>query len=215
MKKLQWDAILWDFNGTLLDDVDTGIKSVNTMLARRSLPIIESREKYYEVFGFPIKNYYERLGFDFEKEPYEQLAIEWVDEYLENVKSATLREGAGRLLEFFRSVGVEQTIISMTERDMLISQVESLGIGHYFSEIMGLDNIHANSKTALAAKWREAHPAAKALFIGDTSHDAESALAAQADCVIVAGGHQSLDSLSGCNVFCDFDSLLSYFESEI
>ena len=212
MKKLKWDVVLWDFNGTLLDDIDMGIKSVNTLLARRSLPIIESREQYYSVFGFPIKDYYKRLGFDFDVEPYEKLAIEWVEEYLENVKRATLRAGVDKLLEFFTSLGIEQTIISMTEQDMLISQVKSLGIEGYFSDIMGLDNIHANSKTALASEWRKNHPSANAIFIGDTSHDAESACAAGADCVIVAGGHQSLDSLSGLNVFPDFNALLSYLK---
>ena len=42
---------------------------------------LNSIDEYHKVFGFPIKEYYRRLGFDFEKEPYEDLANEWAKYY--------------------------------------------------------------------------------------------------------------------------------------
>ena len=62
--------LIWDFNGTILQDMDLGIRCTNTMLAERGLPVIPSVEAYREIFGFPIDEYYRRLGFDFEKEDY-------------------------------------------------------------------------------------------------------------------------------------------------
>ena len=60
---------------------------------------------------------------------------------------------------------------------------------------MGLDNIHAAGKTDIARAWRKNNPCAKALFIGDTIHDAEAARESGCDCVLFSGGHQSRDRL--------------------
>ena len=90
------DRVIWDFNGTILDDVDTGIEAVDVLLAKYGLPELKTRERYYEVFGFPIIDYYRRIGFDFEKTDYSILANEWVEIYLEKVKNVEKgREGDG------------------------------------------------------------------------------------------------------------------------
>ena len=186
---------IWDFNGTILDDVDTGIYAVNDLLRERGLRTIGSREEYRAVFGFPIRSYYERLGFDFSKESYEVLAPIWVERYLFYVKQATIFDDVRRTLEYFRSKGVRQIILSATERGMLCQQLKSLEIDGYFEEILGLDNIHAASKVALAQSWRERHSDARLLFVGDTDHDVATAEQMGAECVLIARGHQSKEAL--------------------
>ena len=79
---------MWDFNGTIFDDAEAGIDAVNKMLSERGLNVIESRERYKEIFDFPIEEYYRGLGFDFDKEPYEYLAPIWVDLYNRNAEHA-------------------------------------------------------------------------------------------------------------------------------
>ena len=187
--------ILWDFNGTILDDVKTGIDSVNKLLSERGLQTINTLERYYSVFGFPVIDYYIRLGFDFEKEPYEVVAQQWVSEYLERVKTAGVREGVRELIEYFAAHGLRQTIISATENSMLTEQVKELGLENIFDEVLGIGNIYAVSKESTAQLWRENHPTAKALFIGDTLHDAKVAEIIGADCILVCGGHQSKEVL--------------------
>ncbi len=211
---MKYTHIVWDFNGTILDDVNTGITSVNTMLAARGLKTIDSREAYYGVFGFPIKDYYARLGFDFEKESYDSLAIEWVDLYNRNEYLSSLRDGVKQLLEYFKSVGLKQVVISASELNMLTRQLRGLGVLDYFDSVNGLDNIHANSKTALAEKWYHSENPGKVLFIGDTAHDYATALAVGADCVLVCGGHQSRAELEkcGCTVADSFEQLYDMLE---
>ncbi|MBQ8345030.1 MAG: HAD family hydrolase [Clostridia bacterium] len=182
---------IWDFNGTILDDVETGIRSVNTMLAKRNLPVIPSRAAYRELFRFPVMEYYRSLGFDFEREPYEDLAIEWVDLYLHHVREATLCPDVTETLAFFQKAGIRQVILSATEKSMLRQQLSSLSLLPYFHEIMGRDDIHAGSKLDLAAAWRKRNPRVKAVFVGDTDHDVEAARAMGADCVLISCGHQS------------------------
>jgi len=92
MKSIYTD-IIWDFNGTIIDDVEAGITSVNKLLFDRGLPVIQDKESYRRLFRFPIIEYYRSLGFDFNAEPYEVLAPLWVAEYLNNSKSSPLREG--------------------------------------------------------------------------------------------------------------------------
>ena len=78
---------------------------------------------------------------------------------------------------------------------MLTEQICDLGIKDYFCEIMGLDNIHAGSKLSLAYEWRERHRGERVLFIGDTDHDAETARALGAECILISRGHQSREHL--------------------
>ena len=191
----RFTCCIWDFNGTILDDVETGIISVNKLLAERGLPTLADRADYYKHFRFPIKSYYESLGFDFSKEPYEKIAPLWVSEYLINVKNAPLCEGVMESLELLKKAGIKQIIMSATEIDMLKGQLSDLGIADYFDEVWGLDNIHAASKVELAKNWRRNNPDEVAVFLGDTEHDFETAKAMDVECFLIEGGHQPRKTL--------------------
>ena len=115
--------------------------------------------------------------------------------YNELSQNAKVREGVYELLKHFFDGGVTQVLLSATERQMLTDQVKTLKLDGFFSEICGLDNIHAHSKIALAEAWREENPNARVLVLGDTVHDAAVAKAIGADCFLVEGGHQSRNTL--------------------
>lgn len=192
---MKYTHILWDFNGTIIDDVATGIRSVNTLLERRGLPTIDTLERYHSVFTFPITDYYINLGFDFEREPFSEIAIEWTEQNEENIKKAPLHEGVIEALEFFKAKNMPQIILSATKRDMLINHIKGLGVYDYFDEFLGLDNIHAESKVAIGIEWMRSNTDAVPLMIGDTTHDSEVAQKMDCDCVLVARGHQSRETL--------------------
>ena len=204
---MKYTDIIWDFNGTIIDDVDTGISSVNTMLAERGLQTIPDKDTYRRIFHFPIVEYYRDLGFDFDKEPYEVLAPIWVELYLENAKEAPLQPYVREAIDFFSAAGASQHVLSASELGMLKSQLEGFGILHRFESISGLDNIHAHSKSELARVWRAAHPAARVLVIGDTEHDYDTARLLCADCALICGGHQTRERLLECESAKVYDSL--------
>jgi len=191
----RYDRVIWDFNGTILDDLMTGIESADELLLRYGLPPMKTVERYYEVFGFPIRDYYQRIGFDFSKTDYSILAHEWVEIYLCRVKEAPVRKDILDVICELKQLGIPQTVLSMTESSMLDEQLDYLGLRDTFDEVCGLDNIYATSKLALASRWREQHPKEAALFVGDTSHDAESAKVIGCDCVLLTGGHESREAL--------------------
>ena len=208
---MNYTHIIWDFNGTLLCDMQAGIDSVNKMLSERGLKTIDGVEEYRDIFDFPIEEYYRSLGFDFLKEPYAVLAPIWVDLYNQNVKAADLSDGIAEALEKINKLGKTQIVLSASEENMLKRQLDGLGISSYFSEIIGLDNIHASGKQALARAWREKNKDARALIIGDTTHDALVARAIGADCLLYSGGHQSRARLQGCG-FPIIDSIKEIVE---
>ena len=203
---MKYTYCIWDFNGTILDDVELGMNSVNTLLSEEGLPTISGKEEYRKKFDFPIIDYYKDLGFDFEKCPYEVLAERWIELYNRNLSSAKLSEGVSGALDFFDSVGVHQSIISASELTMLKRQLNGLGINERFEEVLGIDNIYGDSKLGIAREWRKRHPDEKVIFIGDTTHDCETAEILGADCLLVCSGHQCRERLSNMNVEV-FDSL--------
>lgn len=206
---MKYTHIFWDFNGTILDDVQTGIDCVNVLLKNRGLDTIPDKDFYREVFGFPIIDYYTRLGFDFEKEDYNALAIDWVELYMQKVKSAKMNKGVEEVLKKIKKLGIPQYILSATEQGMLKIQLNQLGITELFEEVTGLDNIHAGSKTQLGIQLVSRIRPKKSLVIGDTVHDYETAQAMNADCILFSGGHTKRERLEdcGCTVIDSFFEL--------
>ena len=59
------ELVLWDWNGTLLDDVELCENALNRLLQRYGYPQRYDHEQYRAIFGFPVEDYYVRAGFDF------------------------------------------------------------------------------------------------------------------------------------------------------
>ncbi len=192
----QYTHLIWDFNGTILDDVTPSFQSANDLLTAHGMQPLSSLEEYRATFGFPIIDYYRRMGFDFSKTPYEVLAPEWMEYYHRNTQKEVIFEGMPMLLQWVSDAGLMQLILSATEASMLKRQCDALGISAYFSELLALDNIHAHSKQELGLAWRSRNPQARALMIGDSEHDAEVADAIGADCILVAYGHRPKEALA-------------------
>ena len=152
-----------------------------------------------------FKNEFKKLGID--AEDYDIVANEWVAEYLAREKTAPLCRGAREVMEYFHSNGVRQVIISASEINMLKRQVESLGVGKYFDEILGKNDVYASGKGEVAEKWRRDNPG-EMLFIGDTDHDLDTAEIMKADCVLVACGHQSYERLSALAADSDTNAVV-------
>jgi phosphoglycolate phosphatase len=196
-----YKCIIWDWNGTLLNDLEICINVMNGVLNKRKLPLLNI-EKYTEIFGFPVKCYYEKLGFDFEKEPFEQISTEYVIAYQKESLSAKLSDNCVSTLEHFRNEGVTQIILSASKIEHLEEQVRYFGISDFFDALLGLDNVHASSKVGIGKEWLSESGFNKrdVLLIGDTIHDYETACEIGCDCILVAHGHQNRERLAGLGV---------------
>jgi phosphoglycolate phosphatase len=208
-------CVLWDWNGTLLNDAQYACGVVNAVLKKHELPLLKDVEAYREVFCFPVSLFYEHVGLG--GALYDQAAHEWVAEYYAHEADCTLREGAMDVLRRIACLGARQAIISATPREALKRQVGRYrGLPQCFEKLLGLDDIHARSKVRLAQEFMrdEKTDPARTLFVGDSLHDAEVARAIGCRCVLLLGGHQTETMIrgAGCPVLEDIRDLPAYIE---
>lgn len=209
--------LVWDFNGTLLDDVDYSIETMNTLLRERGLDLLD-REKYRRFFEFPVIKYYQKLGFDFKKESFEVVGLEFMKRYFQNMDSLQLFEQAEATLRWFKRHGFRQVVLSAMEQQMLEHMLSQLGVREYFELIAGIDNHYGGGKLGAAERLRsfiQEHPT-KVWMIGDTLHDAEVGQALGFEVILVAQGHQNRQILSqaGVPVMESLAELVGWFFTE-
>ncbi len=164
--------------------------------------------EYLENFTFPVKDYYRWLGLDLEKEPFELLAVEWIEEYERRRFECELQDGAYELLGDLYQKNIHQAVLSAHEHDTLLQSLEYYAVLCCFTDIVGLSDIYAASKIENGKKYisRLAVDPSEVLFVGDTRHDFDVAQSMGVNCVLVAGGHNSKARLATCGVPV-FDSL--------
>jgi phosphoglycolate phosphatase len=189
--------IVWDWNGTLLDDLDCSIAVMNGLLARRKLPLLD-RQRYHALFDFPVSAYYSRLGFDPAQDSFERLSAEFISAYDARRWECRLHPGAPGILAAVTHAGITQSILSAYRQETLHEIVAHFGLTHHFVRLTGLDNIYAHSKAELGRAWiaELGLPPASVLMVGDTLHDLDVARHMGVDCVLVAAGHHPQDRLS-------------------
>ncbi len=213
MSQARYRHVIWDWNGTLLDDLDLCVDVMNDLLGRRSLPLLD-RARYHRLFDFPISAYYERLGFDFSRDSFEKLSVEFISAYDARRWECQLQRGARAVLESLQNGGVTQSVLSAYRQETLQEIVGHFGLTPRFLRILGLDNIYAHSKAELGRSWvaELAVPPDEILLIGDTLHDLAVARAIGVDCVLVACGHhpeERLKSGTDC-VIADLSGLSAW-----
>ena len=193
---MKYKTVIWDFNGTLLSDMGISIDAMNAVLEKRGLPKIPDLSAFQNVFGFPVEDYYERIGLDFSKEPFKVPADEWVALYSEKMYTAPLTDGAEDALEAIKAAGCRQIILSASEKARLITHLEKLGITHYFDEIHGAEDVYAKGKADIAKELSKRDELFPAVLIGDTDHDFSCARAIGCDAMLFSGGFMSEERLS-------------------
>ncbi len=191
--------ILWDWNGTLFDDAWLCRQILNELLSARAKPTVD-HERYQEVFGFPVKDYYRKVGFDFSAEPFEKPAREFIARYEARRLECSMRREARDVLESICEAGIKQSVLSAYEQSALEQIVEHFGVTEFFSCIRGLDNPYAAGKIDLGRQMildLDLDPSSLVL-VGDTTHDFEVARELGMGCVLVPGGHHSRARLESC-----------------
>ena len=198
-----YNHLIWDWNGTLFDDVKLCSDIMNMLLTQESLPNI-SVQKYKSIFTFPVIDYYKLAGHKFEKKSFEVLGKQFIDEYELRKNNCLLFPGVIDILTELRSKNINQYLLSAYEQNSLNKILEYFGIKNFFNQIVGLDNIYAGGKSHLAynlaSKIRSNGSAGKILLIGDTIHDYEVAKEINSECILISQGHQDEERLLKLNV---------------
>ncbi|NQV51467.1 MAG: HAD family hydrolase [Candidatus Marinimicrobia bacterium] len=203
--------IMWDWNGTLVNDSWLSVKIINQVLSKRQMPCID-HERYLKLFGFPVSDYYLRLGFDFGLESFEKIGTEFIEGYEANKYTVGLHENAVEVIQTLKAGGVSHSILSAYKQETLDELVKHFQIDDLFMKIVGLDNHFAESKVENGIQWMAelGMEASDILFVGDTEHDHEVAMAIGVDCVLIEGGHQARETIAktGAKILTKINDIL-------
>ncbi len=209
--------IIWDWNGTLLDDNWLSLKAINILLEKYNLSAIE-KEKYLEIFTFPVIDYYRKLGFDFDKIPFSVIGTEFIKEYNDRMYDAKMQDGALDILNYFHEAGISQSLLSAAKQKMLDDMMMFHNLEKYFIKVLGLTDHYANSKIDAGKSWINEleYDTQEILLIGDTIHDVEVADEIGTECVLIAQGHTAYDRLksSGKDVFHNLFEFKEWFDKQ-
>jgi phosphoglycolate phosphatase len=181
--------VFWDWNGTLLDDTQAAVDTLNAMLARRGgRPV--AMDYYRDHFAFPVRPFYESIGVCLENEDWDALAREYHDTYAEQPKR--LNPEAVAALERAKAAGARQSVISALRQDLLEAALVECGVRGFFDYVYGVDNLDGRSKAdrakELFRRVAAEGDASDVVVIGDALHDKEVADALGVRCVLCAQG---------------------------
>ena len=195
---VKYTHIIWDWNGTLLDDVSASLASVNDMLALRGKPPMDI-DFYRECISVPIIGFYEKT-FDMEKEDYEIIIKQYNEGYLRHLAGCNLTDGVIEVVDYFNEKGIKQAIISSSNNNQLVQNVTKYGIFDRFDAVLGADDFYAGSKIERAENYlKNSADERRVLVVGDLVHDAEMAAEIGADCVLLTSGHENRERLYSAN----------------
>ncbi|HEY5652223.1 MAG TPA: HAD family hydrolase [Acidimicrobiia bacterium] len=194
--------VVWDWNGTLLDDLPVVLASVNAGVEPyRSSPV--TLDDYRTHYTRPVRQFYDSLlGREITTEEWLDLDHRFHEAYRAQLEEALLAPGAREALERTAGSGMRQSLLSMYPHDDLVPLVAAAGIGHHFARVDGLQGPPGDRK----ASYLESHLRAlsadpgETLVVGDTPDDAHAAAEVGADCVLIDSGSHHRPSLEATGV---------------
>lgn len=204
----RYRQVIWDWNGTLVNDAPLATDIVNAMLAEQRLPATHLAD-YRDTFCHPVEAYYQRIGLA-DKLAFDHICERFGAAYRAGRDQLHLHPGARALLRALRHTHT-QSLLSASSQSSLEHCLSHHQITTCFHHVFGLDNHHAACKIDRGHELLTAAgvPASETVLIGDTDHDHEVAEALGVDLILIADGHQSHHSLSllGAELYSGWDAL--------
>lgn len=184
--------IIFDWNGTLLNDLSHNLSIINKMRALYNLVPL-SQESYQTHFCFPLEKFYEDTGFGKEVISFEDATQLFIDFYHDGLEKVQLFEYLESTLRQVKSLGYKTAILSAYNHERLVEMVKDRGLNSYFDEVVGIEGDGASSKGKQFEKLvlRNKIDCESSYMIGDTDHDFEVAKSQGVNSILIPNGHQN------------------------
>ena len=202
--------VIFDWNGTLVNDTDVFVDVLNVLLDRRKINRI-NLQIYRDLFCFPIIDFYKKIGLDVSRDEFSQLKKEFVSEYEKRKYRAKLFPETIDILDRLLKNNIGLSVLSASNQNTLNDLVQYYSIAGFFQHIVGVNNYIADGKIQQGIKLLDSIDSNKTdlLMIGDTNLDYAVSQELGVDCVLISHGHQSIKQLELCNntIIQSFDVL--------
>ncbi|MFI6108544.1 HAD family hydrolase [Streptomyces sp. NPDC051310] len=198
--------LVWDWNGTLLDDIDAVIGATNAAFEEIGMePITLAR--YRELYCVPVPLFYERLlGRLPTDEEWALMDGTFHRHYWVRAEACGLAAGAAELLATRQEAGSTQSLLSLAPHEQLVPIVRRHGIEERFVRVDGRVGTSTAGKAAhMVRHLMELGPTVtsspeRVVVIGDAADDAVAAAHVGAKAVLYTGGSHSRASLQAVGV---------------
>jgi phosphoglycolate phosphatase len=194
------EHVIWDWNGTLIDDAQLCVSIVNEILSGNMLSEV-SLNYYRENFCFPVREYYEKIGLSCEGASYHELSEKFISEYRKRWKTCELQTNALTVISSLNQAGIGQSILSASKSTDLKLFLEGFGLEKYIDLASGVCDVLASGKVEISKRHLNdigVEPD-EVLLVGDTKHDEEISKHLSTDCILFTGGHNSANALRRCD----------------
>jgi phosphoglycolate phosphatase-like HAD superfamily hydrolase len=197
-KDLQRMHLVWDWNGTVLNDFEIILRSTNDSFGDHGLPPITA-EQYRTQIKMPIRAFYaDILGHEPTDEEWETLDASFHRYYVAYERQARLSDGLPDLFRDWAGRGHSQSLLSMYHDDKLVPVVAHHGIAHHFTLVQGT----TPPRPARKAEHLQDHlrrlsvDPSQVVLIGDSPDDAHAAQSVGAHAILYSGGFAAAQALA-------------------
>lgn len=194
---MEHSHLVWDWNGTLLDDLPIVVEAVNRSIAAFGLGPITA-DDYRDHYTRPVRGFYDGLfGRVIADDEWLRLNTSFHDAYFELATYADLASGAREAMAILEEAGWSQSVLSMSPQDWLDGIVERLGLIESFEIVDGL----SGPTGGLKAAHLEEHLAVldvggnETVVVGDTPDDVAAARHVGARAILFHGGSHHIEVL--------------------
>ncbi|HZM82057.1 MAG TPA: HAD hydrolase-like protein [Candidatus Limnocylindrales bacterium] len=190
--------LVWDWNGTLLNDLDVVVTATNAAFASLGGPAVTA-EEHRRDFRRPVSDYYAGvLGRPVSEAEFAELDAVFHHTYREALASVRLTMDARQAMTAWTGT---QSLLSMWFHEELVPAVDRFGLS--FLRVDGLRESRGGGYKAAHLKMHLAElgiDSSTVCLIGDSADDAHAAAAVGARCVLYTGGFTHPDNLRPCGV---------------
>ena len=182
--------IIWDWNGTIIDDAWVFVEIMNGLLKQNALSSI-TIDDYKKKFCFPIQDYWRSLGFSFTEKEFGILNNKFIKEYQKKMFLPKIHRGVYGLCSELQKNNFNQFVLSASESSLLKKSVVFYGVNKFFSAVWGVNNLNAAGKCNLGISLCEKHKldVNQTLVVGDTEYDCAVARALGCRVILISHGH--------------------------
>ena len=203
--------IIFDWNGTLVDDAWVFVDVLNQILFTRNLNKITLKQ-YRDSFCFPIKSFYKKLGVDVSEKSFKIVEKEFVEEYKKRMYKPALFNNVLMDIKKLNNHGFTLSILSASNSTLLNGLVKYYSLLPFFDNVVGVNNYGANGKIECGKYLinKLNLDVDQIMMIGDTDYDYDVSLELGLDCVLKKNGHQSINRLKNRtqNIIDSIDELI-------
>ena len=144
----EFDAVIFDMDGTLIDSTGIWHEIDKAFFAKRNMELPSDYAQHIVHLGLTQAAVYTKETFHLE-ESIQDIMKEWHDMSIDMYKyHVPLKDGALELLKLFKDNGIKMAIATANDEPLYRPCIERLGIGDYFDEIADVNTAKEGKQSA-------------------------------------------------------------------